>query len=332
MGQLSASEAPPLIHIGFYKTATSWMQKYLFTEQFGFTVAMIPAEVQITLIEPGPFRFAPQQALGFYQKRVARSDPQATRLISVEALSGDLPSTGRNARQNADRLRATFPQAKILLVTREQKSLLRSLYKSMVAWGSTFSISRLLEPVAYPQPHEFNFDFLRFDLLAGYYIRLFGKENVLVLPYEMLQRSPREFLRRIIAHAGRDMQTAPEGERYPPFGKRVNKTVSLSAIAYQRWLNRLALAANGAPVSRFGNDEMVKRINRRMRHFPSIPYLDAHLERRFAATVAEGTMGKFTESNKRLQSMMGLNLAQYGYDMPGSGTNDQVQRPDNKPT
>ena len=224
-------------------------------------------------------------------------------------------SGGHDARQNADRLRATFPQAKILLVTREQKSLLRSLYKSMVTWGSPLRIGRLLESLDYPQLHDFHLDFLRFDLLADHYCGLYGRENVLVLPYEMFRQTPRPFLKRLFEHCGMDYGHLLENP--PPLRRRVNKNVSLSAIGYQRWLNRIHVAFSGGPVSRFGDEEVIKRINRRMRHFPSIPYVDTHLERRFATIVEQQTRGKFARSNQRLQGLMGLDPGQYGYEMPG---------------
>ena len=307
--------AHPLIHVGFYKTASSWMQQFLFKQEYGFTVAMNPVEVQISLIEPRPFRFNPEQALGLYQGRLEGSDPLSTPVISVESLSGGLLNAGYDAKQNADRLRATFPEAKILLVTREQKSLLRSLYKSMVTWGNPFGISRLLEPLDYPQLHDFHLDFLRFDLLADHYCSLYGSENVLVLPYEMFQQTPRPFLKRLFEHCG--MEYGDVLENPPPLLRRVNKNVSLSAIGYQRWLNRIDVALSGGPVSRFGDEEVVKRINRRMRNFPAIPYVDTYLEQRFATIVEERTRGEFAQSNQRLRRIMGLDPGRYGYEMPG---------------
>lgn len=290
------------------------MQKFLFRPDYNFAPAMNPMEVQLSLIDPRPFRFDSQQALHFYNDHLGSSDPSMTPVITAEALSGAMLNGGCDAKQNADRLRATFPQAKILLVTREQKSLLRSLYKSMVAWGNTQGIDQLLEPVEYPGPRDFHLDFLRFHLLAQHYRRLYGAENLLVLPYEMFQQAPRQFLKQIFLHCGMDYESVLEN--HPPFGRRVNKTVSLSAITFQRWMNRMTGRFFPGTANPSGDEDRVKQINRRMRQFPAIPYLDARLEARFARIVEERTQGQFADSNRRLQALCGMDLVRYGYEMP----------------
>lgn len=290
------------------------MQQHLFTPEYGFAAALNTLEVQVGVIGPRPFRFDPQPVLERYRERLNGCDNSLMPVISAEALSGSLLSSGLDARQNADRLLELFPRAKILLVTREQRGLLRSLYKSLVAWGSPLSIADLLAPKGPGGGREFHLDFLRFHLLARHYRKLYGEENVLVLPHELFKQTPREFVRRILEHCSMNATAALEA--HPPFGRKVNKNSSLSALAYQRWLNRAAHAWSPGSAGPGDNEATIKRVNRRMRNFPSLPYLDTRLELRFARAVSELTRGQFADSNLHLQSITGIHLARYGYEMP----------------
>lgn len=302
----------PLIHVGFYKTASTWMQKFLFQPEYGFEVALSHVQVQLGIIDPRPFRFDPDAVLHAYGGNRGKFVASSTPVITAEALSGAILNGGYDARQNADRLKACFPRAKVLLITREQKSLIRSMYKTMVVWGMPHGIKRMLGDNSSPAGQGFHVDFLRFHLIARHYVRLYGEENVLVLPYEMFKQSPGKFLEKIVQHC--DLNRASIVNNRPPVGRHLNKSTSLSSITYQRWVNKIS--ANFSASSDRLSDERVKQVLHRMRRFPKIPYLDAYLERRFSDIVVEKTRGQFAVSNKQLQALAGVNLSRYGYDLP----------------
>ena len=47
-----ALDVSPLLHIGFFKTASSWLQKYLFTPPFGYRHVVDAFALQSLLVNP----------------------------------------------------------------------------------------------------------------------------------------------------------------------------------------------------------------------------------------------------------------------------------------
>lgn len=284
----------PLIHIGFYRTASSWLQKHNFQPASGYQQLLDPFGTQLLLIDPSPFSYSPQNTLQTVEQQVPANlleNKQA--VVTAETLSGDIMCGGYDAKQNADRLKSTWPQAKVLLVTREQKQLIRSMYKTMVVWGLPHGIKHLLSP---PDPRtapQFNLDFVRFGRLAEYHASLYGAENLLVLPYELFQDKPRDFLNRVHRFGlGRDLSDK-EFNRLP-VGSYVNRNHSLFYLMVQRWLNRLFLANafNAAGLINASEDRTWARI-RRHKKLPKHTIFDNYLERRFSRLVAQQTKEKF---------------------------------------
>ncbi|MDZ7783509.1 MAG: sulfotransferase [Halioglobus sp.] len=187
----------PLIHIGFPKTATTWVQKSLFLPKFGFIQGLDHAQIQGGIISPTPFIYNPELVLHRYDLNIETRTNEVP-VVSSETLAGNIYCGGYNVKQNADRLHDTFPGGRVLLVTREQKSLIRALYKTLVQWGMPHSIDRFLYPL---EPHrfpQFTLDYFRFEQVGRYYMNLFGEDNVLIIPYELLQREPERFARDIV--------------------------------------------------------------------------------------------------------------------------------------
>jgi hypothetical protein len=84
-----------------------------------------------------------------------------------------------------------FPKAKILFVTRGFKSMLKSFYSEYIRTGGLLSFNDMLEEHgSYFLKSTYNYDYL-----VNLYIEKFGRENVIVLPYELLKENSEKFLR-----------------------------------------------------------------------------------------------------------------------------------------
>lgn len=307
---------PPLIHLGFYKAASSWLQKYFFVPQNGYEFVLDAFALHAMLVEPG--------AEQFDSVRVARTLAEAGHsieargllpVISSESLSGDLLRNGRNRRQNADRLKQVVSEARVLLVVREQRQLLRSLYKTMVMSGLPYSIGAMLKRGAGGGVSRLDLDFIRFDALAGYYASLYGDEAVLVLPYELFRQDPAQFLQHICRHSGVGWKADIAAEL--PLDRVINPGQSLAFIHMQRLINRLSLTRYRDYAGLFGNNDfgqVLRRISWHRKHARPTR-LDACLERRFAAQVSTALAGKLAHSNQRLQAFCPVPLAQFAYEM-----------------
>ena len=113
---------------------------------------------------------------------------------------GQVAGDDRKRARLAERLRATFPEARILLVFREQRALIRSMYSQHITDGGVESLGRFLDT---PEPRlgrkpSFNLAVYEFDRLIALYRQLFGPDQVLALPVELLEDS----LKHATGHLG----------------------------------------------------------------------------------------------------------------------------------
>jgi len=211
-------------------------------------------------------------------------------------------------------LKELCPQAKILIVVREQKATIRSLYKTFVIWGMPHSIDRILEPVEPNLSPQFNLDFLRYDLLVAYYQQLYGKENVLVLPYEAFEENGADFLRKIFSFC--EIDKVEERVKKLPIKRRVNRGQTLLNLLIERWRNYFFLSTpfNYAGLFKPSEANLKARIARSKKNiFPA--FMDNWFERNFQKKVKEQCEGQFASSNRKLCEITGLDLKQYGYEL-----------------
>lgn len=309
----------PLVHIGFPKALSSWMQKFLFKPEQGFLNVLDSLHTTISVIDPTPFRFDESLCIRFIEETL-RKNPETHNLVpvcSAEALIGNHYCGGFNAKQNADRIKQLFPDARILLIVREQRQLMRSLYKTMIVWGMPHTIKRLLNPRDASLAPQFNLDFLRFDLATAYYQQLFGRENVLVMPYEAFIEAPKQFTRQIFQHANCSPTAAFERL---PWKKRVNKNQPLASLYLQRLQNLLLSSPFNYAGPLASTEERVYQRIKRSKSNPLPAFTNNWFEDDFRQTVGSAFAGQFASSNSRLQQLTGLDLAAYGYEISDEKT------------
>lgn len=304
----------PLVHIGFPKALSSWLQKSLFKPEQGFLNILDSLHTQISVIDPTPFNFDGSLAKQFIEKKLAASNDYShlVPVCSAEALIGNPYCGGYNAKQNADRLKQLFPDARILIIVREQQKLIRSLYKTLVVWGMPHTIKALLNPSDTSLAPQFNLDFLRFDLAVDYYQQQFGVENVLVLPYETFAKDPQGFARKILQHAD---CTPTQAFDKLPWQQRINTNQPLLNLYLQR-LQNLLLSSPFNYAGLFPSTESgIHRRIRRSKNNPFPAFTHKWFEDDFSQTVDKAFTGQFAQSNSKLQRLTGINLATYGYEI-----------------
>jgi hypothetical protein len=303
----------PLIHIGYPKAMSSWLQKHFFSERCGFQVVMNQIQCQLDIIKPAPFHFSTGNA----QKTLldfSATNSILTPVFTAEALSGNMYCGGYNSKEIADRLALIAPNAKVLILFREQKSLIRSLYKSWITWGMPQSIEEILCPAIPDLAPQFRLEYLEFDRLIDYYQSLFGPERVLALPYEGFLKTPYVQLRKIHQFSGAPAASITAIDQLPILG-RVNRGQSLTWLYWLRWQNRLLYKT---PFSRFGlidasNDLLLHRIAKSKKN--RLPdFTKAWFEESFQHTVRHAVGDHYKDSNRKTSDLLGIDLQEYGYD------------------
>jgi hypothetical protein len=209
----------------------------------------------------------------------------------------------------AERLRRTFPDARILIGIREQRSAILSCYKQYVKYGGACSLDDYLAARSDHRLPQFSLAHFRYHRLIGLYRVLFGCTNVLVQVYERFRSEPAACVRAIAEFCGLE---APDGLPYDEF---VNVPMRPAALTVKRIVNPFirrdslngnspyALAWLGGPSQR-----LLQFLDR-----AAPDRLNARVETRWKAAITSVTDGYYEESNRRTSALLGEDLGALGY-------------------
>lgn len=333
-GAGSNSLSSPLVHIGYHKTATTWLQKELFS--FGSSAfyplcptrlmshaLQLPAKYmgQFFYRDEEGFLMSPFMSHEHIRARVTKElaticesgIPEGKMpVISNERLSGNPYNGAYDAKAIADSLFSVFPLAKVLIVVREQEAMIMSMYFQYLRRCGTADIQVFLcQP--YDESHTlFSLDHLAYDQRVAYSQALFGEQNVLVLPYELFRADPDTFLKRLSALCGIPINV----EEYP-VERRHNEGRNHLVEGRFRWLNLFIQSTSLNAYSPFyskwssfaarGLKHVLTRMTSRARE-------EAYI-RNLREQIHEIVGNRYGRSNAALESITGLDLASFGYSL-----------------
>jgi hypothetical protein len=305
-----------LVHIGYFKTGSTWLQKRIFPcEALGFCSLWRDRAVPFReLIAPLSYNFDREYARSVMLPDVEKIQAQGlVPVLSDENLCGNPSPWGYEGGPIARRLYSVFPDARVLICIREQRAMLLSLYRQSVRWGYASSLQAFFDRIQNDsklkrkEPGSFiplGLHFLKYDALVRFYIELFGAENVLVLPYELLRDNQAAFVNRILRHSG--LQAVAQLER-----SRDNVSESIPALSFRRRLNWLTNYFGGT--SNLGRRTLVQMAEQLDRCIPGKVRKDTYESALSLAT--HYFPERFCESNRRLQQYMDTDLVRYRYQV-----------------
>jgi hypothetical protein len=323
---------PLLIHIGYCKTATTWLQRHLFGNPatgFGWlqTKGDIPGRPhkdspirQLVLLSP--FDVATPALRDDFARMIASVEAKGlVPVISQERLSGSPYSGGHDSTLIAERLRHFFPGAKVLVVIREQERMIVSTYKQYVKVGGPLSLTRFVAMPRSSNVHVpwFELRWFEYDRLLRHYSQLFGADRLLVLAYEEFVEDPVAFVAKIARFSGLPLST--EQLESLPFDRTTKRSVSSAAIAVRRRLNRLGVRTELNPAPLFEapvvqramrwatRDKLVDKLVDAALPRPVHERCDSKLRRVAAAAVGD----RYRESNRATSELTGIDLSSYGW-------------------
>ncbi len=313
----------PLVHIGYHKTGTNWLQEELFGDpRTGYRwLGKQPLTHPVhTLVRARPLDFDAAAVRAEFEPMLA--DAERERLVPVVSfprLSGHPYSGGYDSKLIADRLAEVFPDARILIVIREQRSMIASVYKQYVNAGGEARLASFLQPAKQREWRVPGFDYGHFayDRLIGHYRSLYGADNVLALPYEQFAGDAPAFVQAIAGFAGRDIPADVLAAL--PFHVRSNSAQSALAIGIARPLNRFRRRSdlNREPL---WESRLLSDIGGRIRRadlLGSRLTRDAAMraEQRLREAVAAAVGDRYAASNRETMDMTGLDLRGYGWQV-----------------
>lgn len=180
-------DTPLLIHIGYHKTATTWMQTTLFQPPHGYRMLCDHGEIFTRAVQPHGLVFTPEPMQALIAERGAGLPDGHVAVLSSEILSGHPFQAGQMSDEYARRLKAIAPEAKILISIRAQLKILPSVYMQYLLRGGTLPYDRFFAGTDLPGFFGFRPEHFEYDRLVALYQDLFGAQNVYVMTQESLK-------------------------------------------------------------------------------------------------------------------------------------------------
>jgi hypothetical protein len=264
------------------------------------------------LIHPSAFDYEPPVARRFFVEELRRVlDEDKVPVLSHERLSGSPHSGGHDSKELAHRLAATFPEARVLIVIREQRSIVLSTYRQFVRVGGAASLKNYIShPRGFGRVPLFEPDFFEYHKLIDCYQSLFGPDRVLALPFEVLASNPDLFVDSIVGFAG-----AKDPGVLPPEAR--NAGLSPLAVGVKRRFNLLFVRDTVNPAAPFDLRSWRGRLERAIeltdRRVPTVVRRMGN--KRAKRFIGDALSGRFRESNRITASLTGIDLAAFGYDI-----------------
>jgi hypothetical protein len=271
-------ESKVLIHVGLHKTGSTWLSCWLERHPLiafahnSFGGAYNPTDICRSAVKEAPYWYA----ISDEHLTGGRIWPDGyTSLLLRHAGFHKAPTGIADHRQKvAKQLLAMFPHALILITTRGFASAIRSLYAQVVRIGGDQSFLEF-----YNSYRHFIYDWLDLDSVISTYRDLFGPDQVVVLPFELLAQDEDLYQRLLEQRLGLPRTPIAIGRVYPSLSSR-------QLLAYSRfsrlWLQPIArrlscskasmlyLAYAAWVVNRHWCDRLIQLSHAPGRHHPAI--------------------------------------------------------------
>ena len=312
-----------LIHIGYHKTGSGWLRRLFFVNPdtgFGWIGKSKPSHPVRRLVAVPPFEFDAAASRAEFDPLLQRvEDDGLLPVVAFERLVGHPFSAGYDSKEIANRLAETFPEGRVLVVIREQRSMILSTYKQYVRQGGTLSLAKFVQPSppkSMPLP-GFDLRYFEYHHLLSYYRRLFGPDAVLALTYEQFRADPAEFVAAIARFAGRPLSS--DVLESLPFATTSNPSPSATALGLRRRLNKLCWASEVNPAPLFTSAAIgrpLRRLAAALEQPELIPRrLSARNEAALRRLVAEVIGDRYAASNRITAEITGIDLAAFGWPL-----------------
>lgn len=315
-----------LVHIGYHKTATTWLQRQLFTAENDIfepvsTSSRGPSTLAANFIFDdeayllSPFDFNENKIRQEIENiKCIRNKTNKFSLkipvLSHERLSGNPHSSGFDAKKICVMLKNIFPNAKILIVIREQKSFILSNYFQYLSIGGTCNLKRYLSTKYDGKRPFFSPAHIIYVPLIKEYCSLFGKNNVLVLPYEIFKMEPILFIDEINKFLKTNI-IMEDSE----FKRQINTNNNKLIRYYLRYLNVFMESSSVNNYSLLSSKISKKIIRIILKILGRVvpDWIETKFENELKKKINIWVGDRYTESNKELNELMTINITKYGY-------------------
>jgi hypothetical protein len=312
-----------LLHIGYHKTGSGWLRRFFFVNPetgFGWIGKSGMEHPVRRLVAVRPFAFDAATSRSEFDPLLQRVESEGLiPVVAFERLTGHPFSGGYDSKEIANRLAETFPKGRVLVVIREQRSMILSTYAQYVREGGTWPLEQFMKPPVTKSMRIPWFDFRHFEYhyLIAYYRRLFGENNVLALTFEQFRADPAAFVSEIARFGGRPLTDEVLGSL--SLREKSNPSPSPVAVELRRQVNRLAWAADLNPSPVFTARAIalpMRRLGSTLDQSQIGPKrLNARRQAELQRLIDDAVGGRYVESNRITARLTGIDLARYEWTL-----------------
>jgi hypothetical protein len=302
------TQARPIVHIGYHKTATTWFQKSIWPSLESHD--WIPRKLtQEALLNPPGMHFDPAEA----RRVLGLDDREKPVVLSEENLSGYIHNGGLHGLVGPEmvrRIHAVLPDARIVIFIRNQPDVIRASYSQYVAGGGTYGLDKYLHTYervygALRAPFKapaFEWEHFEYDRLISLYDAAFGRENVFVYPYEWLRQADRLF-QRLEADLGIQF---PQGIAEKRGANVSHSEKGMNALRFANRFTRQSVSNKDWVMDPPGGHALRNVVRFFLKAVPGGPF-------RLPQRAVENIRRYYAPSNRRLAALRDLPLAELGY-------------------
>ncbi len=284
-----------IVHIGYHKTGTTYLQRNLFPRLKGIQFydydtcrKLLTSIHQSTSLEYEPEHIS------------VKLDKSKKALYSLEALTGTM-GLGTYNLEIAHRLK-NLGFAKIIITIRRQDLMLEAIYRQYVQQGGVLKSKAFLKNYNF-----FSWSYLDYYPLVKRYCGLFGQENVLVLAQEELLENSSVTESRIQEFCKAEGYEALENPT------NLNRSLSSLSIGQLRIINHFTF--NNYRPSHLLWKGISSQNFRQLYQKVLDPYLWRHLSKKhiFSSSTRQKAVELNKENNRLLDNYTASDLKTYGY-------------------
>lgn len=309
-----------LVHIGYAKTGTTYLQRDVFKKHPRVEL-LDRKEVREVFLDVGSLHFSRERAADWFALKGDNVvPPRDWIVISEEELSGHILSGGNGgylAKEIADRFHAVVPEARIVIFVRNQYDMIESTYRQYVKRGGSLGARSFLfnNGSRYRIP-LFDFDHFDYVRLIRYYISLFGREQVFVFLQEDMQADTAAFMKEFFSRLGMPFHREEEKDRTRSRNDRMTRfSLPLARIAnrfYDRFPINRRVILHLPPVY-----HAMRKVCRAIDHPDFVKKWDRG-KSTLPNDVREFIGERYGAGNTELAELIGVDLGARGYPVSAS--------------
>lgn len=303
-----------LFHIGYHKTASTFLQQAVFDQDSVF-YRVNRRNIYHELVFPNPLTWDERAAKEFVVSEAAKAQRSGQiAVFSNERLAGGFHTGGHDSVELLRRLKIVAPAAHVLLCIREQASMIRSVYAQYVKAFGTVSLQEYCYPNYTPHDKEiFHLDVLEYHRLVERYIEVFGSQNVSVLPIEWLKNTPTRFFDEVYRIAGQKGFNSSNNPISNAVAKNVRMTPLQTRVLRRTGPFRCSTIPHIGATYHYGLTSWCCRALVNIAGRLPAAGLNKKLDAQEQTFVDEIVSERFVQSNRKLEKLIGIDLGEIGY-------------------